>query len=88
MTYHEYCNELLIEMDVVIKSILQRSVLLSQPKTNSQNNDNSSYVDLYNLLSTLSDKCEKVLALIEEGKVNGNDEIELYPITTRTMNVV
>ena len=81
MTYQQYYNKLIKDLDHNEKNILKQHKLLKGEKGYLDQKDLYVYMGLCNDLYSLLSKCEEVLKLITEGEVNPNDEIDPLKLT-------
>jgi hypothetical protein len=81
MTYQQYYNKLIKDLDHSEKNILKQHKLLKGEKGYLDKKDLYVYMGLCNDLYSLLSKCEEVLKLITEGEVNSNDEIDPLKLT-------
>jgi len=86
MTYQQYYNKLIKELDHSEKNIVKQQVSLKGDKGYLDQKDLYVYMGLTNDMYSLLSKCEEVLKLIIEGEINPNDEIDLDKLPTFSDN--
>jgi hypothetical protein len=76
MTYQQYYNKLIRELDHSEKNIQKQHKLLKGEKGYLDKRDMFIYMGLFHDLNTLLGRCEEVLKLMTGGDVNPGDEID------------
>jgi hypothetical protein len=76
MTYQQYYNRLIKELEHSEKNIVKQKKQLKGEKGYLDQQDLYAYMGLSNDMYSLSSKCEQVLRLIVENEVNPYDEID------------
>lgn len=76
MTYQQYYNKLIRQIDHSEKDVQKQHKILKGEKGYLDQRDLYVYMGLCNDLSSLLSKCDEVLKLITGGKVNPHDEID------------
>jgi hypothetical protein len=76
MTYQQYYNKLIKELDHSEKDIVKQQRSLKGDKGYLDQKDLYVYMGLSNDMYSLLSKCEGVLKLIIEGEVSPHDEID------------
>jgi hypothetical protein len=76
MTYQQYYNKLIKELDHSEKNIVEQQKSLKGDKGYLSEKDLYVYMGLSNDMYSLLSRCEEVLKLIVGGEVNPNDEID------------
>ena len=76
MTYQQYYNKLIKELDQSEKNIVEQQKSLKGDKGYLNDKDLYVYMGLSNDMYSLLSKCEEVLKLIIGGEINPHDEID------------
>jgi hypothetical protein len=84
MTYQQYYNKLIKNIDQSEKNILKQHKLLKGEKGYFDQKGLYIYMGLCNDKASLLSKFEEVLKLITDGKVNPQDEIDPVKLTKST----
>jgi hypothetical protein len=84
MTYQQYYNKLIKNIDHCEKNILKQHKLLKGEKGYLDQKDLYVYMGLCNDKSSLLSKFEEVLKLITDGKVDPQNEIDPVNLTKAT----
>jgi hypothetical protein len=76
MTYQQYYNKLIKDLDYKEKNIQKQHKLLKGEKGYLDKKDMFVYMGLFHDLNTLLGRCEQVLKLMTGGDVSPGDEID------------
>ena len=88
MTYQQYYNKLIKDIDESEKNILKQHKFLKGEKGYLDQKDLYVYMGLRNDKAYLQSKFEEVSKLITDGKVNSQDEIDPIKLTKTNENEI